>query len=184
MDSSLHSSLDGRRYKVRPISPIDRDHLRRGVERMSVETRYQRFLTNKETLLPEELDFLISCDGQNHIAYVCREVDADGTETDGFAVARFFRDVDDPQWGEAAIVIVDNWQNVGIGEVLLRRLAQRCLEVGVKGWRATVAGENTRAVHLFEKFGQIISRDWEERSQSLRLVLDPAQVLSSNTNGE
>ncbi len=171
MVPTINTTPDGRRYNVREIQPSDREHLARGVENMSVETRYQRFHTNRTHLSEPELDFLVGCDGKNHIAVVCHELDDQGEEGDGFAVARFFRSDDEPQWGEAAIVVMDDWQGQGIGEVLLSALAARCREENVVGWIATVGGDNQRALHVFEKFGVVESRVWHDRTQELRIRL-------------
>lgn len=161
---SIHQTSDGRSYVVRTIQPFDREHLVAGLAKMSPATRFQRFLTDRTDFSPEELDFLLACDGQNHIAYVCHALGTDGEECEGVAAARFFREADNPEWGEAAIVVIDDWQNIGVGSVLLDTLAEHCRRSGVRGWRATILADNDRAIKLLSKVGTICGRKWEGRS--------------------
>jgi len=164
-------TADGRRYIVRQIRPDDREHLVAGIGKMSPATRYQRFHNARSEFSPEELNFLVSCDGQNHIAYVAMALNYKNEEGEGVAVTRFYRDPNNSEWGEVAVVVIDAWQNVGIGSVLLATLADHCRRTGVKGWRATIIGDNERAVHLFGKVGTIVLREWEERSLILHVEL-------------
>ena len=169
---AVYTTTDNRQYVVRPIQGIDREHLVAGLGKMSPTTRYHRFLTARTDFTDEELDFLISCDGKDHIAYVCRALEANGQEGEGVAVARFFRDPNNREWGEVAIVVIDAWQEVGLGSILLGTLAKQCRTTGAKGWRATLLGENERAAHLFAKVGKVVMREWEYRSLVLHIRLN------------
>jgi hypothetical protein len=46
---------DGRRLRVRPLGPADRDRLTALFARLSPESRYRRFLSPKPELMPREL---------------------------------------------------------------------------------------------------------------------------------
>jgi GNAT superfamily N-acetyltransferase len=99
-------------------------------------------------------------------------LDPEDQEGEGIGVTRFFRDPNNAEWGEVAIVVIDAWQGSGIGSALLEALANHCLRTGVKGWRAAILGDNDRAVHTFEKFGKVVLREWEERSLVLHVELN------------
>jgi len=167
----VNVTADGRRYNIRVIRPDDRDHLVRGLEQMSPATRYQRFHGERTDFTSGELDFLVACDGVDHIAYVSHGVDYRGQETEGAGVARFYRDPEQPDWGEVAIVVVDGWQNVGLGSVLLGILADHCRKTCVKGWKASIVGDNDRAIHVFSKIGTVTQREWVDRSIVLHILL-------------
>ncbi len=166
-----HSS-DGRPYVIRAIRPEDRNYLVLGLGRMSLETRYNRFHNARTEFSEQELDFLVHCDGKNHIALVAMPLGHDGQECDGVGVTRFYRDSGDPEWGEVAIVIIDEWQGMGIGNELLRSLADACRATGVVGWRANIKPDNERAIRLFSEVGPVIERSQEGETLTLSIVLD------------
>lgn len=166
-----HSS-DGRPYVIRPIRPEDREYLVLGLGRMSLETRYNRFHNARTEFTERELDFLVHCDGKNHLALVAMPLDDDGQECDGVGVTRFYRDSDDPEWGEVAIVIIDEWQGQGVGSHLLKALAEACIRAGVVGWRANIKPDNERAIHLFSEAGVVIERELKNEVVTLCIVLD------------
>ncbi|MBS1726176.1 MAG: GNAT family N-acetyltransferase [Armatimonadetes bacterium] len=162
---------DGRCYRVRPISAVDREHLQIGLGKMSPTTLYQRFHHYRRAFTDAELDFLTACDGKTHIAYVCRAIDDDGEEGEGVGVARVYRDTRDPKVGEVAIVVIDSWQNTGVGTALIQALADHCRQVGILDWRAVIVGDNDRVLHLLSRVGEVVERVWQDRSQVLRIHL-------------
>lgn len=168
-----YTTPDGRRYRVREIQEVDREHLLLGLGKMSPTTRYQRFHQERTNFSDLELDFLVACDGINHVAYVCRALDQDDIEGEGIAVARFYRDAENGKWGEVAIVVIDAWQDAGIGALLLDTLAAHCRRIGIEGWRAVIVGDNQRAINLFSRIGAVVKQGWEDRSLVLSIRLNP-----------
>jgi GNAT superfamily N-acetyltransferase len=87
----------------------------------------QREGSGKRNFRPAELQYLTTCDFEDHIVLVMAVLDAEGNEVDGIGVARCIRDPDDPGLAEVAIVQVDEWQHRGTGRRLLRHLADYAL---------------------------------------------------------
>jgi GNAT superfamily N-acetyltransferase len=48
-------------------------------------------------------------------------------------VARYVRSASEPDAGEAAVAVVDDWQGRGVGRALLNRLANRALRAAAVG---------------------------------------------------
>ena len=159
------------RFTVRTITPNDRQTLALGLLELSANNRYRRFHSSKDHLEDHELEYLTSCDGHNHIGLIAETI-LDGSDScKGVGVARFIRDLSEPEWGEIAVVVVDAWQRQGAGTALLSELSSRCRAAGVRGWHASVIGDNEPALNLLGKFGQVINREWDSHCVSLKIAL-------------
>lgn len=150
---------DGTRGIVRPIVPEDRWALADALEDLAEDSRERRFLFNKSKLSEKELKWLSNPDGIDHIAFgLAVETGEDG-EMLPIAVARCFRDPDDPELAEIAFVTADPWQGLGAGAELMRSLSAAASGVGIRRWFAAMFSDNFAMKRLFEKFG----RKCEER---------------------
>jgi GNAT superfamily N-acetyltransferase len=162
-----HSTLpDGTPVIVRPIRRDGRNKLAEGLQQLSPQTRYQRFFVHKKSFTPAELDFLTHCDGKNHLALVLAVTDTDGNELKSVAVARCVRDDSDPSLAEFAIVVIDEWQQRGVGRILINTLARQAWEVGIRRWRANHLHDNTGIRKLMKTVGT----KQLERSQSPGII--------------
>lgn len=109
---------------------------------MSDESRFRRFFYEKTTFSAEELQRLTTADGKNHFALVMAILDENGAEADVVAVARCFRNANEPSAREVAFTTIDEWQGAGIGTALAAELARRCYEGDITSWQATFLSEN------------------------------------------
>ena len=131
---------DGTEVELRTIRPSDRALIQAGWEQLSPASRYRRFLSVKSKLTDQELMYLTSPDGVNHVALgAARSVD--GVE-EGLGVARFVRLPDEPTVAEPAIAVVDPWQRKGLGRLLLLRLVEAAREHGIERFRSDVLASN------------------------------------------
>ena len=145
---------NGTRGIVRPIVPGDMWALAEALEDLADESRERRFLFNKTNLSEKELKRLSNPDGMNHIAYG-RAVKTEGNEELlPIAVARCFRDTEDGELAELAIVIADPWQGMGVGSELMRTISSAAFKVGIRRWFAAMFSDNFAMRRLFEKFGR------------------------------
>lgn len=145
---------DGRRILFRPITPEDKELLRVGVERLSPESRYRRFFSPIAHLTDDQLAYLTEIDYVDHFAWVGILPDAG----EGVAVGRWIRDHDQPGSAEAAVTVVDEYQDQGIGSALLVLLAKTAIERGIKRFTLEVLGENEPMLALMKHVGAIIDR--------------------------
>jgi len=141
---------DGSRVRVRPIQPNDKEALVRGLERLSQESTYRRFLRPVTRLSERELEYLTEIDYTNHFAWVAANADDD---THGYGVARYIRDAKDPEVAEAAVAVVDDQQGKGLGTILMRLLVATARENGIKIFKGWVLGDNRKVLGPLERIG-------------------------------
>lgn len=146
---------DGTRAMIRPIVPTDRIALAAALEELGPESRIRRFFFDKSKLSESELDRLTSPDGIDHLAYGMAVSLDDGTEHMPIAVARCFRDKDQKDLAEVAVVIADEWQGMGAGFELLSALSSAAREVGIRRWFASMFTYNTAMQRLLDHFGTL-----------------------------
>jgi GNAT superfamily N-acetyltransferase len=134
---------------VRPIEPSDRDLLRRGLERLSEESRYRRFLSPVPRLTASQLRYLTDVDHHDHEALIALEP-ASG---EAVGVARYVRTA--PAAAEFATTVVDDWQGRGLGSALMDLLAGRAREEGITHFGALLLAENEEMLQLLRRLGPV-----------------------------
>jgi GNAT superfamily N-acetyltransferase len=126
---------EGRRVRVRPLGPSDRDALAEGFERLGPESRYLRFFSPLNHLTETQLAYLTDIDHHDHEALVA----VDESTRDGVGVARYVRIADGV--AEPAVAVTDDWQRRGVGSLLLDALADRARAEGIGVFVARVLAE-------------------------------------------
>jgi RimJ/RimL family protein N-acetyltransferase len=143
---------DGGVMRLRLVRPEDRDGIIQAFERLSAETRVQRWFYPKMRLSEDEVEALISPADDHHGAITAIALDAEGNEDSGIGMARFVRSKDSPDAAEIAITLVDDWQGLGIGRILLHRLLAMIGERGIRFVDGRLQAENRRMRHLLEPY--------------------------------
>jgi ribosomal protein S18 acetylase RimI-like enzyme len=164
------SLRDGSRVRFRLLRPEDDLLLVRGFERLSAESRYRRFLTPKPMLSPEEVRFLTRIDGVTHVAVGAGLVLPNGEE-EGLGVARFVRLRDEPDVAEPAVAVTDDFQQRGLGRLLLDRLVAAANERGIRRFRFDVLTSNTPVLALVRNLSPTIVRNDREDEATIEVML-------------
>jgi RimJ/RimL family protein N-acetyltransferase len=131
---------------VRPITPLDESALVRFHSRLSSESIRRRFFTAHPRLTDKEVEHFTSVDHHRREAFVA-EV---GGEL--VAVGRFDR-LDESTDAEVAFVVADGWHDRGIATELLRRLAARAREEGIRRLVAETLPDNGPMLAVFAHSG-------------------------------
>lgn len=141
---------DGTPVVIRPVTPEDRELLRTGFRRLSEESRQRRFLAPITELTEEQLDRLTRLDYWDHFAWgaVLAERPAEG-----IGVARYIRLTDEPDVAEAAVTVIDRYQGLGLGILLVAMLAAAATTAGITAFRAYVLEENLVMRELLHGLG-------------------------------
>jgi RimJ/RimL family protein N-acetyltransferase len=142
---------DGRRVRLRPVSRDDAPKLADALGRMSRQSRYFRFHRHVERLTEQQLHYLTDLDYERHVAWAAVSLDEPGEP--GAGLARFVRDDADGSSGEFAVAVVDAYQGVGLGQLLMETLLCAAGLRGVRELRASVLADNHGALRLFERLG-------------------------------
>lgn len=144
---------DGCAYVMRPITPEDRDGLQRAFHEASAQTRYLRFGLASSTLNDAALTYLTNVDQQGHVAIVATVTSPDLKDERGIGVARLVRSKDRPDVAEAAVAVIDDMQQKGVGRALTFELGRAALARGITKLRAEVLHANTTMRGILEKLG-------------------------------
>lgn len=145
---------DGTTVLLRLLTAADEELLRRGFERLSPRSRYRRFLMDRDSLSPDDLRYLTHADGDDHVAIAAGHEEEDGS-VEGLGVARFVRLPGRPDTAEPAVVVIDAYQNLGLGRVLLARLEDAAVERGIRRFRATVLVGNRPMLALLHEISRV-----------------------------
>lgn len=150
---------DGTRVRVRPLVPADREWLALGVQELSEQARYSRFLAPVRTLSASVLRRLVdTVDNERHVALVVLEAPETGPEAP-VGVARYVRLATDATCAEVAVTVVDRHQGKGLGSLLCDLLVQRACETGVGCFSATMASTNRASQRLLLRLGTVLRRE-------------------------
>jgi RimJ/RimL family protein N-acetyltransferase len=138
--------------RLRLAQAEDRHGIIEAFDGLSTETRVQRWFYPKMRLTEEEIEALVSPIDDDHGAIVAIELGPDGSEKTGIGMARFVRSTGSPDAAEIAITLVDDWQGLGIGRILLHRLLAMVSERGIPCVEGRLQAENRRMHHLLEPY--------------------------------
>ena len=142
---------DGRRVRIRPITPADKTRIVDALGAMSARTRFLRFHAPRTGFTKDELRRLTELDFENHVAWGAIAEHEPGRP--GIAVARFSRDQAAPDTADFSITVVDAWQRSGLGSLLLQTLLVSAAELKLRRLRGTVLRGNAAALRMFERLG-------------------------------
>ena len=164
---------DGGRILIRPLLPTDRDELAERYLELSPEARRLRFFNAPEHLSDRLLDYLMDVDGPDRCALVAFALDHE--ETPGVGLARYVRSRDEPECAEAAVTVLDRFQNRGIATALLRCLADHARADGISTFTASVMWENRQLLDGLRAFGAEVAPS-EPGVASVRIALPEPDV--------
>jgi GNAT superfamily N-acetyltransferase len=142
---------DGSRVRLRPVEPEDKALLVDGFERLSPESRYRRFLAPMPELSDAQLRYFTEVDHHDHEALAA----IDPSTGRGVGVGRFIRLHDRPRVAEAAVTVADDWQNRGLGTLLLEALAERARREGITTFSGLLLATNREMLELLEHVARV-----------------------------
>ena len=137
---------------IRPLRNGDTAPVAALLDRLGPASRARRFGGAKPRLSEIELHALARVDDDHHVlvAYVDGDPEPAG-------IAQLVRD---GSAAEVACAVADSCQGGGIGGVLTRMLAADARAAGITELRATVCGDNPRAVALLTRCAQSLHVTW------------------------
>jgi GNAT superfamily N-acetyltransferase len=157
MDEIRVRLRDEHEVLVRPIRAGDKEALAKGFERLSEQSRYQRFFTGVDELSETDLAYLTEVDHHDHEALIAFDAEH---PAEAVAVARYVRPPE-TQIAEAAITVIDDWQGRGLGSALANLIAQRAREEGVRTFTALLLASNRQMQDVLASLGpsKVMSRE-------------------------
>jgi len=175
VEEFVETLRDGTRILIRPIRPDDKEKLVEGLERLSPESRYRRFLRPVKQLSERELRYLTEIDYTSH--YAVGALAVDHPDQPGLGIARYVRDPVDPHVAEAAVAVIDDMHGRGIGSLLLDHLIDAARRNGIDVFRSWALAENRTVIEGLQALGA----DLEYVDGLIRIDLDlPERFQGSN----
>jgi acetyltransferase len=156
---------DGTEVLVRPIKREDVDKLFQMYTALSKETNHDRFFS-RTLITREKVEEWVDVNYRDAMALVAI-VGEDGDEKI-IADARFYLDKETGE-AEGAIVIIDMWQEKGIGTKILEHGVEVARKMGIKKLNADISPENRRILHVIKKLGFKVT--WTPETGSYRINL-------------
>ncbi|AKJ29319.1 GNAT family N-acetyltransferase [Caldimonas brevitalea] len=160
---------DGRWVTVRPVRGDDGDALQAAVGRLSLQSRYSRFMTALHTVPDALLESATHPIAEREFALVVTSDDGAGDRI--VAGCRFAPAGHDSQC-EFAVTVDDAWQGLGLAKQLMLRLIDSAKAYGYRGIEGHVLASNMAMRGLARHLGFRDSPqpgDWTERLVSLAL---------------
>lgn len=163
---------DGSPVTLRPIRPDDAPRLQEGFSRLSAETIYLRFMESYKELSDEQAYEYANLDYLQRMAFV-GAIQEEGEER-LVVVARYARlDKGEPGGAEAAIVVRDDYQGLGLGTFAMQHLVNYARDHGIRYFQATVHMSNSRILNFIAKSGLPYEREMlEPGAWSIRVWLN------------
>jgi len=144
---------NGKRIVVRPIEPSDRRHFSEGIVRLSSRSIYHRFHSLSYKLDDSDLEYFTNVDQKDHVAIGALDLSMD--EKPGIGVGRFVRIKDSPKSAELAITVLDEYQEHGLGTILLNELKQIAPEVDVELFKIYIHAHRRSIIEWLKKSGAV-----------------------------
>lgn len=134
---------DGTAVIVRAIRASDKDFLQQLMKDVSAESRYFRFFCAKKLLTSQELKYFTEIDFDSHIGLIVSLCDDRETP---IAVGRYITQTEDEGTGgaELALLVGEEYQRQGLGNILLDHLAQIAITKGVSEFVCYIMPENSK----------------------------------------
>ena len=133
---------------VRPLRAGETEVIQAVFDRLGPRSRLLRFGGAKNVLLPSDLELLSRVDADHHVLVAIVEGQAVG-------IARLVRHGD---VAEVAFAVADEFQGVGVGTVLVDRLAEDARAAGITSFRGDVTEENVASRALLKRLNSPVWR--------------------------
>lgn len=139
-------------FKIRigPVLPANKEQISRSIRDLSAESIRNRFMGSKKEFSPAELENLSNLDGWNHYAIGVEEREKPKR---GIAIVRLVRSTLDPVEAEIAITIIDEYQAIGLGTLLMRLIVLAASERDIDRLSFTFLPQNEGILKLIHKIG-------------------------------
>jgi RimJ/RimL family protein N-acetyltransferase len=147
--SAQEQLRDGRPVKIRALRPDDETSMLTAIDRTSTESLKRRFFVTKRKFSDMETAFFMNIDFVDHVALVA-EINEDGRAA---IVGGGRYVVVESGQAEIAFIVIDSYQRLGIGAILVRHIVGLARAAGLKQLSADVLPENVAMLTVLGKFG-------------------------------
>jgi GNAT superfamily N-acetyltransferase len=148
---------DTRRVWLRPLAAEDAPRLMDLCQRVSPESRRRRFLRSTVRCDAAEAERLAAVDQMERVAVAV--VPSLASDAPIVAVGRFH--TEGSERAELALLVDDAYQHIGLGRLLLNRLADEAYRHGLRVLEGHVLYDNRPMLHLLRTTGLPVQVRWD-----------------------
>ena len=156
---------DGTKVKFRPIHPTDMTKMRDLLYKLSEGTAYYRFGWNIKKFSQKQIQNFVYVDHRKEVAIVGTVPGA--AEEEIIALSGYYLD-EKTNRAEVALVVLDEWQNKGIGTFMLKYLAQIARKNGIRGFTAEIHVTNRKMQTVMHKLSGKVESSLDDLAFSMR----------------
>jgi len=142
---------DGIPLRIRPLMEEDGDRIKDAYERLSEESRLNRFWEKREHISEQRVRDLSRTDDWDHFAWIALHESDD--QFPGYGGASCWRDSENPERAEISFTVADEMQRKGIGTLLLSILWFEAWDRGIREFYGIARRENQALVEWFVSLG-------------------------------
>lgn len=153
--------------RLRPIRRDDAERLVAFHSRLSPISIYRRYFSLHPSLAEEEVSHLTRVDYVNRLALVVE------VGSDIVAIGRYER-LPSTTTGEVAFVVRDDFQHLGLGHLLLDKLAQAAWVRGITHFSAVTFVDNGAMIAVFEHSGFPVTTSHRDEELTVSFPIDPS----------
>jgi RimJ/RimL family protein N-acetyltransferase len=159
---------DGSEILFRPVKPTDEDALGEMLYSCSEDSVRTRFFMRTIAFPHRNLQQITNIDYEQNLAFVA-VVPGPRGEDQIVGIGQYFLDPK-TQAAEVAFIVQDDWQQKGMGSLLLERLAKVAVQRGVKRFDAKVMVENKAMLATFQNSGYHVHTRFD--GEAYEIVID------------
>jgi len=159
---------DGTQIFFRPVKPMDEPSLSEMLYSLSNQSVRTRFFTHTMTFPHKSVQKLTNIDYINDLAIVAVVPGPAGEQL--VAIAQYFSDPKSHK-AEIAFLVQDQWQEKGMGTLLMDYLARIARQKGIRGFYARVLPANKLMLTVFHNSGFPVSTEYDGEMYSVEVDL-------------
>lgn len=163
---AYRTASGGLNILLRPVKITDEHGLKDFFYSLSSDCMYNRFISSRADMPHERLQKFVVVDYRKEMVILAVLRKDAGEMIVG--MGQYFID-ESSQTAEAAFVVRDDYQNMGIGRELLSYLTQLARKNGLHGFTAEVLMDNKKMLGLFESMGFAIEKTCDAGTYELKM---------------
>jgi GNAT superfamily N-acetyltransferase len=143
----------------------DREKFLDGFKKLSRKSVYHRFFGFMKELSEQQIEDLLNTDKKDHVAWVAFDIVND--DAIGIGVGRFKRSCSNPQEAELALTVIDEYQDKGVGTVLLAIMYYLGMKLNIEVFTGVILSDNSKLIRRFKELGAEMIRKGTEYEMRL-----------------
>ena len=157
----------GKEVWVRPLKLTDEADMKEMFYALSERTIYNRFFSAIKSMPHDRLQPYLKLDYKSDMA-----IEARSSKLEDGKIVGIGRYILDPQtnYAEVAVLIQDDYQNIGLGSEMLNILIESARSNGIQGFVADVLSENKAMMSVFHSAFDTIESKFDDGTYTLKMT--------------